>query len=81
MKRDQRYDPDRVHELERLLIILIDDPTTYDDAHWWCDFCDSCQRDVSPSFMLPPAPFQHDLDCPVVVAQDLLTGIEEEQRR
>ena len=52
---------------------VLDDPIRYSggdyDCHYWCCYCNARTKDEYSG----PDVLQHDLDCPVLVAQDLLT--------
>lgn len=42
------------------------------DCHYFCNFCSS----KFDSYRYNREDFKHDLDCPVLIAQDVLTGVE-----
>ena len=55
---------------------VLEDPINYMDSDYspfyWCVYCGIEQHDMSSS-----AELEHDLDCPVLIAQDVLTGHRE----
>jgi hypothetical protein len=60
---------------------IISDPLRYMDGdftpYFFCIYCDAELR----GYHVRGKEFKHDIDCPVLVAQDILTGHKTPQRR
>lgn len=71
MKRDQRCSPERVKKLEEMLVRFTCDANVlarYSRDIYECKHCHITYAGTEP--------FPHEYDCPVLLARDLLTGIE-----
>lgn len=57
---------------------IIEDPIEYMDGdyipYYFCDYCDAELR----GYGILLRQFKHELNCPVLIAQDILTGCEDE---
>ena len=77
MIRNQRYDPDRVHELEKVARMFLKEISYLHFDEWGdayaCTFCDGKKVD----FYTGREPFEHTPDCYTNAIKDLLTGIKE----
>ena len=53
---------------------ITEDPVNYQDSdntpYYWCDYCDAELR----GYEVDRDDFKHNLNCPVLIAQDILTG-------
>lgn len=74
--RDQRYDRGRIHALERVLGEMCQEPVIHNGQYWQCYFC---RHMATGRYGVMPNPYPHDKFCPVLLARDLLTGIEFEE--
>jgi hypothetical protein len=45
-----------------------------DESHYWCHYCDAELKDIGYQFTKED--FKHELNCPVLIAQDVLTRIK-----
>ena len=63
-----------------LVRAIINDPVEYqggdDESHYWCHYCDAELKDIR--YQSTKEDFKHELNCPVLIAQDVLTRIKGE---
>ena len=65
----------------KLAIAILESPVEYFDSdrysHYYCNYCEA-----ELDWRIGSADdFKHELDCPVLVAQDILTGMENKIER
>ena len=66
----------------RMAKAILEDPVEYSDgdyqSHYWCQYCDAelFEYDKEKKKFNKQSDLKHDLNCPVLIAQDILTGQE-----
>jgi len=63
-------------DVSKIAKAIVFEPLTYMDGdytpYYFCHFCESELK----GYTVNPEDFKHDVDCPVLVAQDILTRSE-----